>query len=467
MTFNGEIKGTPGFMAPEQIEKGGQKDQSSDIYALGAVLYAICMYKLPIEGTLDDILDNTVKGKIEAPTDLPEGLSAVIMRALELKKDNRYSTVTDLKSDLQKYMMGYSTIAEEAGIVTEIKLFMNRNKVLSRVVLGATLLIIILSVLFISHLQDKNNRLQLQAENLKIQTNEAIAAKDIADKSEERAKYVAEQFEQEQNKYQEISEQLEKQYWSETVLLQDEYIYKHPVKSINDSLKSINKLLELNPENELAKIQLVYCKFLIQDFHAVNKLYDPNIDLLNDLYPVAKEFSKHTKPGKLLPFDKLDDFFMTFTKRPGRRNALMAKMLAYDVEKREGEHNYLNTIKAVFRVWNPKWDGSKFNYDRTQSRLSIFNPQLKLFRSKAPVRSSLCPLQFMKITHLSLRNSGVYDLSQIAELKIQSLDIRDTKVINLKPIQQMSQLTSLTVNNNQFTEKQLSVIPKNVTIHKK
>ncbi len=40
-TLSGELRGTPGYMAPEQIHSGAEVDRPADVYALGSVLFEI------------------------------------------------------------------------------------------------------------------------------------------------------------------------------------------------------------------------------------------------------------------------------------------------------------------------------------------------------------------------------------------------------------------------------------------
>ena len=56
MTLADEIKGTPGYMAPEQIETNGEKTKQTDIYSLGAVLYTILTGKPPFRGEVDTVI---------------------------------------------------------------------------------------------------------------------------------------------------------------------------------------------------------------------------------------------------------------------------------------------------------------------------------------------------------------------------------------------------------------------------
>ncbi|MEQ9318245.1 MAG: hypothetical protein RIF41_03760, partial [Polyangiaceae bacterium] len=68
--------GTPGFMAPEQLE--GEVDPRSDVYALGAVLYQIVAGR-PLHGgdSLDEVLESTRRGAAVVAVDAAPELVAV------------------------------------------------------------------------------------------------------------------------------------------------------------------------------------------------------------------------------------------------------------------------------------------------------------------------------------------------------------------------------------------------------
>lgn len=134
MTLSGIVKGTPGFMAPEQTEKDGVKTQQTDVYALGALLYVLLTYELPVDGaSANDVVKNTREGRVvpvrrrKSDVRVPKGLAAVIMKALSLKPKTRYSSVIEMRRDIARYMSGHPTLAEHAGVITRISLLLQRH----------------------------------------------------------------------------------------------------------------------------------------------------------------------------------------------------------------------------------------------------------------------------------------------------------------------------------------------------
>lgn len=69
MTLVSEIKGTPGFMAPEQIEPDGSKDHRTDIFSLGCILYTIITGEPPFTGDQKEILTTTSRAAIADPSE--------------------------------------------------------------------------------------------------------------------------------------------------------------------------------------------------------------------------------------------------------------------------------------------------------------------------------------------------------------------------------------------------------------
>jgi len=100
LTVEGMIVGTPGYLSPEQIA-GGSASASSDIYALGIMLYEMITGRLPFSGDTPFIIMNQ---HLQTPPPLPsqwrhglpDGAQAVIMKALAKSPQDRFRTPRDM-----------------------------------------------------------------------------------------------------------------------------------------------------------------------------------------------------------------------------------------------------------------------------------------------------------------------------------------------------------------------------------
>ena len=109
MTLSGTMKGTPGFMAPEQTQAYGEKTAPTDIYALGAVLYMLLTHELPVSGaSANEVIQNTREGKVIPPRrrkpdrPIPPSLVAVTMKALSLAPEDRYASALALRKEISR-----------------------------------------------------------------------------------------------------------------------------------------------------------------------------------------------------------------------------------------------------------------------------------------------------------------------------------------------------------------------------
>jgi len=100
----GHLLGTPQYMAPEQI-LGGPYDHRVDLYSLGVVIYHMAWGQPPFIGGPWELLDMQ-KSKKPVPLthrmkDFPAELNRIVMKLLEKKPENRYSSAAELIKDLE------------------------------------------------------------------------------------------------------------------------------------------------------------------------------------------------------------------------------------------------------------------------------------------------------------------------------------------------------------------------------
>jgi serine/threonine protein kinase len=163
-TIDGITKGTPGYMAPEQAAGQNRfKDERSDIYALGAILYTILTFESPMAGKpLKDILMETIHGNIEIPKNpealrrpIPAALEAVMLKAMSRNADDRYQTVNELREDIFAFLAGYAPKAEDASSIKKTYLFINRNWLASLFLITLAVLLGLCLWLVLLYLDDR------------------------------------------------------------------------------------------------------------------------------------------------------------------------------------------------------------------------------------------------------------------------------------------------------------------------
>ena len=105
---NEVIMGKLPYMSPEQAKFKGTTPQS-DIFSLGLVMYELLTNTVVYNvSDIDDLADKMDNYSIKRPTRLnphiPDRLEDIMLRALEVKPENRYQTAKEMLSDLEHYM---------------------------------------------------------------------------------------------------------------------------------------------------------------------------------------------------------------------------------------------------------------------------------------------------------------------------------------------------------------------------
>ena len=110
ITQVGSVVGTAAYLAPEQV-RGEEATPSSDVYALGVVLYQFLTGRLPYEGS--SLAELAIRQQNEKPlsprtynSDVPETVSASVMRALEGDKRLRFTSAGAFSDGLERGLRG-------------------------------------------------------------------------------------------------------------------------------------------------------------------------------------------------------------------------------------------------------------------------------------------------------------------------------------------------------------------------
>jgi tetratricopeptide (TPR) repeat protein/predicted Ser/Thr protein kinase len=107
MTQTGVVLGTPAYMSPEQA-RGEELDARSDLFTLGIIFYELLTGASPYKAdtTLESMYKRTTeraRPPVEIAPEIPKALSDITVRCLEIDKNKRYRSATEILNDLEMW----------------------------------------------------------------------------------------------------------------------------------------------------------------------------------------------------------------------------------------------------------------------------------------------------------------------------------------------------------------------------
>ncbi|MBQ6253747.1 MAG: serine/threonine protein kinase [Bacteroidales bacterium] len=105
LTTAGQFMGKAAYAAPElALGDIAHQNETTDIYAIGVMLYQLLTGHLPFDGSTQEILDKQVHAPIPLAEIKDKSLKSIISKALAKKQADRYHSAAEFRVDIEKAM---------------------------------------------------------------------------------------------------------------------------------------------------------------------------------------------------------------------------------------------------------------------------------------------------------------------------------------------------------------------------
>lgn len=435
ITLYGELKGTPGCMAPEQVLKKEDLDVRTDVYGLGCILYSLLTFLQPISGTdTQELLKKTRDGEIIEPVlrapeqEVPKALNAVVMKALEVDPDQRYASVAELRQEVNRYLTGFATKAEKAGLLTQMQLFFLRNKLFCITVsISITIGLIGATWAF-------------------VQLSQKERATDEARQEAERTLAL---YQTGQGELKELGSR-----------------YDDSVKTVVRKYKQMGNYAAANrvllaalaeePENPVYLYEKGLYHFTLQQFNAAVNEFDRS-GVRDDvvLVRIAGEYACLKEDTVLLSSQQMVDLI----ERLPTHTPLIYRMIQFDQRERLNLTQRAIIIHAFLKILNPDWADPVFEYNLANGRLKLGGRGLSRIHMGGSLLAGLQP------RGLDISGTDIASLGTELSYPIETLNIIGTPFFSKRQLRSMVHLRDLTVSQAQYDELKLHQLPKRIAVN--
>lgn len=164
LTVSGDRIGTPGYMAPEQVEpKRGAVDRRTDVHALGVTIFEFLAGQRPYQGATRDalyraILDEPVPDLGRRDRGIGKDLAVVIQTAMAKDPHERYESAAALAADLTRVRLRQPISARPASVTVRLRRWSQRNPKLALVSSGLALALVLSLAIALQLLHSERDR---------------------------------------------------------------------------------------------------------------------------------------------------------------------------------------------------------------------------------------------------------------------------------------------------------------------
>jgi len=485
-TMNGLIVGTPPYISPEQARGELDKvDARSDLWVLGAILYTALTLRPPVEGdSVHEVVEKIVNSRIAPPSSfntpvkvgrrptrppvapspaaidgaveatpaeakaeavavvlshcpgrrIPDGLSAVVMKALAVEPGDRYQKVEDLQADIAAFQGGFAPKAERASPLKHAQLWAGRHqKEFAISVLFALLFLAAVVAFFVEVTAEKNRAIASERRAIE---NGQLAAARLEELRGTAPTFVAEASQlMDDNRFTEALDKID--YAIQQVPNEATY---HNLRGdilqgllrLDEAEDAFTEALRRNPKLESAKLSLELTRKVMAKI-GTDEQIKPNVitDFIGELLRLGHR-----------------SIAQSLESQYGLDKQRLAKMWRDTFEKRglrqqRFETNPDNTINVDFskvglpdlrKLRDVPVSGLTLDDTRITDLTALAGLRLESLSFDHTVVQDLSPLAGMPLRVLSMESTPVLDLRPLKDLPLETLKLNNTRVVNLGPL---------------------------------
>jgi serine/threonine-protein kinase len=152
LTHSGALLGTPSYMAPEQASTSPRAvTTATDVYGLGAILYALLAGRPPFRGsTAQETIELVLGRDPEPPGDgnpqVDRDLQTICLKCLDKDPARRYGSALGVAEDLERWLLGLPIEARPAGRLHRAWLWCRRPRRVTHAGIFATVVGLVFSL---------------------------------------------------------------------------------------------------------------------------------------------------------------------------------------------------------------------------------------------------------------------------------------------------------------------------------
>ncbi|MEI8342857.1 MAG: hypothetical protein WCH43_15135, partial [Verrucomicrobiota bacterium] len=346
---------------------------------------------------------------------IPPALTAVVTKATSADPKKRYASVKALSTDVQAFVGGYATSAQQAGAVTQLRLLIKRHSVVASLVSISLLLII--SILAVSLIRIRRSErvaldalARIKAEQESKMKIGLIAAPRVVQQAEDLThKLDYDQALLSLDYAVALDGNLESAWWWKASLHLGRMEFQLASDAFDQALRC--KYGEVKPEKK-------------------------NPEKLSRLELVARKYTDLVKQtGGGLPHEKLAQFVTDINGASQTgwwfRNATLGAFFQH--QNRTAPD--MKLIEESLRILNPDAKDLQFGHQDY--------PDGYLISVKGGKVEAFFPLIGLKITRLDLSKTGITGLNWLRDMPLTQLDLSETNGGDLNPLSEIPTLVEL------------------------